>query len=365
MRRLAWLSIAALIWSCGGESTRPSSPTNGCTSGACPEVGGAGGSSTDGAGGTDGGKGGTTPTCTGPAPLPDPTQLWANWTMPNPASSGLANPAKYDTSRSDVVIDELTGLMWPKSASPVDDELSFDAAVAYCAELESGDYCDWRLPTRIELTSLVDFTQREPATDRSVFSDFPEAGERVGWGFLTSSSSGNDEWWILFHSGTTVSIERGTALQGARARCVRVHEGSAPPEPRYSIEGQAPDDVVTDRGTQLSWQRRPSQQTYDFDAARAYCTDLALQGAGWRLPSVKELQTIVDESRPSPAIDEEIFPDLPESAAPGPMFRTSSPSADCPDCAWLMRADGSVFDTGVDARQAASHYVRCVRSSDS
>ena len=330
----------------------------------CPEAGGAGGSSTDGNGTTDAATGGTAPTCSGPAPQPDPAHVWANWSMPNPPSSGLANPAKYDTSQSDVVIDQVTGLMWPKNASPVDDELSFDAAVAYCAELEAGGYCDWRLPTRIELTSLVDFTQREPSADQSVFSDFPEAGARIGWGFLTSSSSGDDEWWILFHSGATVSIERGTALQGARARCVRPHLDRDPPEPRYAIEGQAPDDVVADRGTHLTWQRRPSQQTYSFDAAGAYCAALTLPGNGWRLPSVKELQTIVDESRPSPAFDRDTFPDLPESAAPGPLFRSSSPSADCPDCAWLMRADGSVFDTGVDAMQAASHYVRCVRSSE-
>jgi hypothetical protein len=75
---------------------------------------------------------------------------------------------------------------------------------------------------------------------------------------------------------------------------------------------------------------------------------------------MKELQTIVDEKRASPAIDPEIFPDLPQGTVDA-FFRTSSLSAECADCAWLMRPDGSVFETGINTELDAHHYVRCVR----
>ena len=37
----------------------------------------------------------------------------------------------------------------------------------------------------------------------------------------------------------------------------------------------------------------------------------AAQQAGWRLPTVRELHTLVDEARSHPAIDTEAFPDTP------------------------------------------------------
>lgn len=357
LRRLAWFSLAALIWSCGGESTRPSSPhDNGCNgSGACPDTGGAGGTSASSSGGATGGSGGQL--CTGAALVPDPAHIWANWSMPHPPSSGLSPAARYDTSQPDVVIDSVTGLMWSREASPIDEEFSFEGAVDYCAESEAGGFCDWRLPTRIELVSLVDFTRTRPAID-PVFADFPPADEqRMGWSFITSSTTATTEWRIFFDDGGSVAVQRANVLQGARARCVRVHTENEQPESRYLIEGQAPDDVVTDRGTGLTWQRRPSERTLSFSEAQSYCSNLALEGDGWRLPSMKELQTIVDESRPSPAVDPEIFPGVTTTS----LFRTSTVSAECSDCAWLARPDGSVFDTGVNTGLQAEHHVRCVR----
>ena len=284
--------------------------------------------------------------------------------MPHPPSSGLPNPAVYDTSQPGAAVDTVTGLMWSRAASPIDEELSLDGAVTYCAELELAGYCDWRLPTRIELVSLVDFTRAAPAIDQEVFSDFAAPEQRVGWGFFTSSSNEASEWRVLFLQGTSVSIQRGDAVVGARARCVREHIDHAPPESRYVVEGNAPEDIVTDRGTGLTWQRRPGTETYGFSEAQAYCSALTLEGTGWRLPSMKELQTIVDESRSDPALDPEIFPGFPESDLPDVYFRTSSLSAECSDCAWLMRPDGSVFETGVDVALEARHYARCVRSPD-
>ena len=95
-----------------------------------------------------------------------------------------------------------------------------------------------------------------------------------------------------------------------------------------------------------------------FDEARAYCEGLTLDGGGFRVLSMKEVQTLVDETRQSgPSIDTEAFPGLPELA---PTFWTSSPSADFPDAAWFFR-NGLVLDVGKGLSLDSKHSVRCVR----
>jgi len=68
------------------------------------------------------------------------------------------------------------------------------------------------------------------------------------------------------------------------------------------------DGTVTDTATGLMWQQgAPSSMTWE--AALTYADGLALAGFNdWRLPTITELQSIVDFSRASPAIDTNWFP---------------------------------------------------------
>lgn len=348
MRQLACCYLAAVALGCGGESHNgAASPKGGCANQeTCADPGGSGGLATS---------------CTDAALTPDPAHRWANWPMPNDQTGDLPNRASYDTTRSEVATDKLTGLMWERLASPVDEDLTFEAAAKRCGELELAGYCDWRLPTRIELVTLVDFTRKQPATDQQAFADFPSPSASKGWSFFTSSSREDREWRVEFLSGTSTPVQRSAALQGARARCVRVQVAQDVAEPRYLVKGQAPQDIVTDQGTRLVWQRRPSQQSYTLSEAQAYCKNLDLVGGGWRLPSMKEIQTIVDETRQSPAIDQDVFSDLPQGMTAGAAFRTSSLSAELPDLAWLMGPDGALFYSRIDTGVDAHHFLRCVR----
>ena len=47
---------------------------------------------------------------------------------------------------------------------------------------------------------------------------------------------------------------------------------------------------------------------YNWDDAANYCAKLDLHGTGWRLPSIKELHTLVDVTRMMPATDLASFP---------------------------------------------------------
>jgi hypothetical protein len=78
------------------------------------------------------------------------------------------------------------------------------------------------------------------------------------------------------------------------------------PAGRYTITNAGlSTGTVTDTKTGLTWQQ-PVSPPATWSAAVAGCT------GPWRLPSMKELATIVDESRTTPsAIDPVAFPNTP------------------------------------------------------
>ncbi len=56
------------------------------------------------------------------------------------------------------------------------------------------------------------------------------------------------------------------------------------------------------------WQYAEELQQRTWVEALAYCEDLELAGfTDWRLPSIKELQSIINYGRSYPAIDQEYF----------------------------------------------------------
>jgi hypothetical protein len=126
---------------------------------------------------------------------------------------------------------------------------------------------------------------------------------------------------------------------------------------------EADDPIVTDTITGLVWQRdgtgaRPGcagGTTCTWDEAQAYCSELSLAGAtDWRLPSVKELRTIVDFTRGPLAIDPVAFP----HTSSGNLFWTANLSAESANNAW-----GILFSNGhyTQFRRIGSYDVRCVR----
>jgi hypothetical protein len=133
--------------------------------------------------------------------------------MPNAPAAGAANPASYDTSTPGVVVDKVTGLMWQLAV----DTGSYDwiAAKAYCAGLVLAGHNDWRLPTEIELFSLVDSTATSPAIDAAAFPGTPSA---FFWSSSPLAGDPASAWGVYFSYGGTGS---GVASVANRVRCVR------------------------------------------------------------------------------------------------------------------------------------------------
>jgi hypothetical protein len=134
---------------------------------------------------------------------------------------------------------------------------------------------------------------------------------------------------------------------GASSFVTRSHADARPG--RYVVRPE----TVYDTKTKLTWQRQPGPTSYSFADATTYCGQLDLDAVKWRLPSVKELETLIDESRTNPSIDLVAFPNTP-----GRFFWTASLVTHFPSNAWTVD-----FNRGADNffPVTSLQLVRCVR----
>jgi hypothetical protein len=255
--------------------------------------------------------------------------------MPNPASTGLPHPMSYAANADGTVTDEVTGLTWEATVDGA--EYMQGDAVTHCAAKGAG----WRLPTRLELVSLVDYTVSAPGpTINAVFKDTPAT---TFWTASAYYGDVGDDWYVGFDVGYS---DYGIENQSALVRCVR----APPPTCRASRYQVNADGTVTDLASGLVWQRTLDPGSYTWGDALKYCAGL---GAGWRAPSLTETQTIIDDGKEFPAVDETAFPDTPSED-----FWTGTVEADGSGSAWYVDFFYGASDRDVAARQ---FRVRCVR----
>jgi hypothetical protein len=137
----------------------------------------------------------------------DAALYWVHWPMPNPneiaEAGGLPNPSSYaSVEDAGVVVDLVTSLRWQTMTMRTTDVAS---ATTFCTSFGSG----WRLPTRIELVSLIDFTQQNPAIDATFIVN--DGGAEISDTFWTASAA----WVVDFSTG-----EVRTNIQANVVRCV-------------------------------------------------------------------------------------------------------------------------------------------------
>ena len=134
------------------------------------------------------------------------------------------------------------------------------------------------------------------------------------------------------------------------------YQKGCPTEGRFVDNG---DGTVTDNCTGLTWQQETADIPGDDDnrvtwaEALRYCEDLEFAGHDdWRLPNVRELQSIVDYGRYNPAID-------PVFSAESSWYWSSSSFVDFTRVAWRVSFNVGYVAHGDKLHDA--HYVRAVR----
>ncbi len=259
------------------------------------------------------------------------------------------NAADYTDNGDGTVSDNVTGLMWTQTPDldgdgDIDaaDKLSYDEAAASAANVTTGGYDDWRLPTIKELYSLIDFDGVDPSgyegSDTSGLSPFidtdffhfgygdTDAGERIIDAQMASST--------LYVDTTMQGAQTMFGVNFADGRIKGYGTGALPGQNQdkgfyvFYVRGNTDyglndfsdngDGTVTDAATELMWAEEDSGEGMDWEAALAWAetanADEYLGYSDWRLPNAKELQSIVDYSRAPGATD---------SAAIDPVFGTT------------------------------------------
>lgn len=213
---------------------------------------------------------------------------------------------------NDVLVDRLTGLVWPRLARPMGASQTWEEAVqavaAWNAESRHG-HADWRLPTRRELRTLIDHSRALPALPQGhPFEDvFP------GWHWTSTTWADDARYaWRLQLEGGRLFFGRkdeDAVTLPVRGRCEFLPTTGDPaeaglgqpwPEPRFAVE----DGLVRDRLTNLLWDRDAGgmrMTTWNMALSLAHARRQAT-GQPWRLPTINELESLVDASRAYPAL---------------------------------------------------------------
>jgi hypothetical protein len=265
--------------------------------------------------------------------------------MPNLVASGLPNRQSFDTKDPEVAIDRVTGLSWQRVLDP--NIYDMRGGNTYCGALGLAGHHDWRLPAMIELVTILDTSRWDPAADPLTFPNTPST---KFWSSQTDFTNTGLGWFAILKSGGIYSGDNITRF--ARVRCVRGHPSCSDGDGEISPYSVA-DDSVRDNSTGLTWQRAVAHDNFQWQAANSFCSKLNVRGGGWRLPSLRELLTLVDLTRYDPAIDGSAFPSTPSE-----LFWTSSPSGEPAAAAW-----GVNFTRGPSASASVNTkaHVRCVR----
>lgn len=260
-----------------------------------------------------------------------------------------SNTPSYTDNGDGTVTDSVTGLIWQQSAdtdgdgdTDAADKMPYEAAGAYCENLTNAGYDDWQLPDIKQLYSLIDFSGMDPSgyegTDTSGLVPFidtdyfdfaygdTDANERIIDSQYASSTLyvGDTDVPLLF--GVNFADGRikgyGTTMFGRdktySVACVRQNSS-------YGVNDfrDIGDGTISDNATGLMWSQDDSGSDapdgLNWEEALAYVetqNDANYLGySDWRLPNVKELQSILDYGR---------SPDTNNSAAIDPLFNATS-----------------------------------------
>lgn len=245
-----------------------------------------------------------------------------------PSGDGV-DPGEFVVSADGLTAtDAVSGLIWQRDGSGtrtgcigVGNTCAWADAQAYCASLVLGGLSGWRLPGYRELSTIVDFTRVDPSIDPTAFPNTPKE-----WFWTFGPYKGMPlpsppyAWHVNFGMGNATAEPE---YDSDRLRCVHEALHCYPAIRFVSLDG----GMVSDAITQLVWQQPTNGWTMPWADAKTSCSSV-----GFRLPTVKELISLVDPTLSS-------GPTINQSAFPGTMpagYWTSTPYAGDSGNAWMV-----------------------------
>lgn len=274
------------------------------------------------------------------------------------------NPPDLTDNGDGTITDHLTGLMWEqKSEENEPASYTYSGAQTYCDELILADHEDWRVPTRKEFSTLLNFGRVSPALDVTCFPLYSYANPYEVYYWTTSEyhDDPSQVWRILISFGLIENGPTESALH--KIRCVR---GNPLAASSYTDNGNG---TITDETTGLMWEQKTQDggigdkdMTHTWKDALAYCESLLLGGhEDWRMPNAKEIERLVDLETSRPAINTTYFPNTNNA-----LYWTSTSCTKCHHrkAFAIDFTDGELY-YGNKLRDEVyyENYVRCVRTA--
>lgn len=242
------------------------------------------------------------------------------------------NQPSYTDNGDGTITDNVTGLMWQKSPDlngdgiiNYEDKLTYTKAASAADTFRLAGYTDWRLPTLKEQYSLINFNGKDPSgmdnADVSTLTPFIDTAYfDFGYGNVNAGER------IIDAQFASSTLYTGTTMNGnATMFGVNFADGRIKGYPYEPLPGQTGakkfyvlyvrgnkdygrnnfvnnnDGTLTDKATGLMWTKDDSKEGLNWEDALKWVQskndENYLGHDDWRLPNVKELQSIVDYSR--------------------------------------------------------------------
>ncbi|MFO8112116.1 MAG: DUF1566 domain-containing protein [Desulfosalsimonadaceae bacterium] len=207
-----------------------------------------------------------------------------------------------------MVQDNVTGLVWEVKTTDASihnntDRYTWNEADSVFVNALNqdvfGGYDDWRLPTIMELYTIIHADNVDPAVNTDYFPNVPDVARPYYWSATPRADSPSEWIWVIdFGSGQTVGYEE-------EVQHVRAVRGAFFQTGRFVDNGN---ETVTDRSTGLMWQKGITYYGWTWEEALNFCEVLELAGyADWRMPNRNELHSLVDYQSLYPALDMDFF----------------------------------------------------------
>ncbi len=145
--------------------------------------------------------------------MPDTNQILSYTTTTGEDSDYTINPPSYTDNGDGTITDNVTSLIWQKT--DVYAEMNWADAITHCDNLTLGGQTDWRLPSQIELVSIIDNGVYSPSINAMYF---PNTFLSY-WSSTTLAWSTYNAWQVDFSVG--VSGFGDKTYPHNFARCVR------------------------------------------------------------------------------------------------------------------------------------------------
>ncbi len=115
---------------------------------------------------------------------------------------------RFKDNGNGTITDSLTGLMWTKSAQQIKGTMKWIDALSTCNNLDFAGYTDWRLPNVIELTSLIDYSEHDPALP--IGHPFDNVQFIFYWTSTTYDSNTDHAWGVYVYNGYVYNYHKIT-----------------------------------------------------------------------------------------------------------------------------------------------------------